>query len=163
MSSLHVRQGDKLCCVCVVWCLTYSAVNVWSHLFDIIFQTLTLRHMFTLRTFFDSPRAIMYGHALCFTQSKQKNTSRDKPNALINDYVTVERTGRGCRRYLGTLSCLLLSYWLLSVLIWRLHITPWRYSCIYKLGSAFLKMHGGSRNYALFWATVDDDFKMSAY
>lgn len=68
-----------------------------------------------------------YGQFTCtyrlFHRKEGENASRDKPRALISDYVTVKRTGRGCRRRLSTLSFILHSYWLLSLSVRRhLHI-----------------------------------------
>lgn len=37
-----------------------------------------------------------------FPSELAEHASRDKPSALISDYVTVKRTGRGRRRFLST-------------------------------------------------------------
>lgn len=62
-----------------------------------------------LRTFFES-----LGDPTCtyrlFHTEEAENASRDKPSALISDYVTVMRTGRVCRRCLSTVPFTLHSY-----------------------------------------------------
>lgn len=82
---------------------------------------------------------LTYTHRL-FPTEPAEHASRDKPSALISDYVTVKRTGRGRRRFLSTHSFLFFQHLLVILRVKSLSVcqmafkhdqnAQWQYSTV---------------------------------
>lgn len=96
--------------LCFVWCHICSWESFSSNLLSHHSQS-----QICAQDIFYRPLGILAWTYSLFHTEDTENASRDKPSGLISDYVTVKRTGRGCRRCLKTLSIIWNSYWLLSL------------------------------------------------
>lgn len=107
VSGMYVSECVLFAVLCSAVCFCYSCFTLFS----------THRRMCTFLA--QVTLRLSLGKLTCtyrlFPTVRAEHASRDKPSTLITDYVTVKRTGRGCRWCLRTLSFFLHSYWVLSV------------------------------------------------
>lgn len=95
---LSYRKMNFVCVwACFVWCFIRSAVCFCYNCFALFSHT-DICAQVTLRL---SLGKLTCAHRL-FPTEPAEHASKDKPSALISDYVTVKRTGRGRRRFVST-------------------------------------------------------------
>lgn len=100
------------------WALSYGVAFCFRfHMAWLLVAVVFLAHAFLRGTFFIFTRGKASMRSQ-FCTKQAANALRDKPCALISDYVTVKRTGRGCRLGLSMPSffCTATSYWLFFAL-----------------------------------------------